>query len=191
MEGTKAEETSQASKESESDSGFIKKDEYLELNSSVEQLNAKIRSKKENLKKLLLEKENVKGAQDFKAMVKEIETEYREINELTEALEKKKAVLRFRFPEKSFGKTKGTVKTQDIEEIGAEAASEKELESLLNFVEFQYQNTIRPHHTKSKQSIKGTASDRQPTHFTEEVSEETSESQVGPDDFSKPILIKR
>lgn len=162
--------------------GFIKKDEYLELNAAIEQINAKIRSKNENLKKLLVDKDHAKDPQEFKSLVKEIETEYREINELNENVEKKKAMLRFRFPERSFVKDAEKSKVQHLEEISAEALIEKEMNGLLNVVESQYKTPIRPKAYREKAR-------RDPAN--EHGNSHEQELQQNPEDFSRSLLLKK
>jgi hypothetical protein len=162
--------------------GFIKKDEYLELNSSIEQMNAKIRSKNESLKKLLLDKDHVKDPVAFKDIVKQIQDEYQEIKELTENVEKKKAILRFRFPERSFVKNAEKSKVQHLEEIGVEASIEKEMTQLLRLVEKQYQQPVLP---------KGSHHEAERTPASLKGSEKASDLNQNPEDFSKSLLLKK
>ncbi len=161
---------------------FIKKDDYLELNSSIEQINAKIKIKRENLKKLLVDKDHAKDPEEFKRLVKEIESEYREINELAENVAKKKAIVRFRFPERSFVKDAEKSKVQHLEELGAEALIEKEMNFLLNVVESQYKTPIRPKALREKVS-------REPANAHGATKE--LELQQNPEDFSRSLIIKK
>lgn len=168
--------------EKEEAGGFIKKDEYLELNSAVEQLNAKVKAKKEDLKKLLVEKDHVKEPLALKEITKKVEKEYREINEMLESIEKKRTVIRFRFPEKSFVRNKENSKVQKIEEISAEATVENSVNKLLNLVEGQYQQPIRPAAEREKPQ-------RLPA--SENTHEQPREQQQNPEDFSKSLLLKK
>lgn len=164
----------------EAGGGFIKKDEYLELNSSVEQLNAKIKAKKETLKKLLLDKDHVKDPEAFKEIVKQIETEYRELKETQENVEKKKAMLRYRFPERSFKKQEETAnKIQRLEEMGTEALIEKEMDQLLNIAEKQYQQKVRMK-TNAEQHRREPAQEHGITPLNQ-----------NPEDFSKALILKK
>ena len=180
----KAENNSEAGAEGESDKGgeFVKKDEYLELNASIEQMNAKLKSKNENLKKLLLDKDQIKDPNEFKGIVKNIETEYHDIKEIIENIEKKRAIIRFRFPEKSFVKKDEKTKVQAIEEIGAEAVIEKEMDNLLKLVESQFGEKIRPE-TQRKNGL------REPANEHDKHNE--FDLHQNPEDFSKVLILKK
>lgn len=181
--GAKNEGEHGAKAEGEGGPGFIKKDEFLEINSAIEQLNAKIRTKKEDLKKLLVDKDSIKNPVEFKGIVKKIENHYRELNELIETIKKKEAILRYRFPDRSFVKNEENSKIQRIEEIGAEAIIEKEVNQLLKTTEAQYQYQIRP------ETIEKIKSERSPASEHDRKSH-TFEEQ-NPEDFSKSLIIRK
>ncbi len=168
--------------------GFIKKDEFLELNSSIEQMSAKIKSRSEDLKKTLFEKEKVKDPAEYKKIVKEIQTTYREIKDLTESIEKKKTIIKHRFPERSFVKSNDKSKFQKIEDISVDAMLERQVDQLLATVESQYQFTVRKKQKqKQKQETKshrGPASEEK-THSTEETVDQN------PYDFSHSLILKK
>ena len=171
-----------APKEGEEASGFIKKDEYLELKSAVEQLNAKVRQKKEELKKLLVEKDQIKNPLALKEIGKRIEKEYREINEMLENVDKKQVMLRYRFPERTFERSSNTEKFQKIEDIGAEATVEKQVDDLLGVVETQYKRPIRSEAVRRK-SLREPAGD-------ESMGGASSEHQ-NPEDFTKTLILRK
>lgn len=158
-------------------------DEFLDLNIAIEQLNSKIRSKNEDLRKALVEKDKVKDPVEFKKIVEEIQKNYREIQEMTEELEKKKAVLRYRFPEKSFVKKSTKTETKDLEEVNAEAVLEEKTDELLEMVETQYQRPIRKKSTKRKISIHS----RDPASDSQNADAEIN----NPEDFTKSLIIKK
>lgn len=162
--------------------GFIKKDEYLELKSAIEQLSAKIRSKNETLQKLLIDKDHAKDPQEFKGIVKQIETEYRELNELYENVEKKKAIVKYRFPERTFVKGDETTKSQRLEDIGTEAVIEKNLNSLINTVEGTYKMPIRSEAERERAS-------REPANEKNKTGEPVLRQ--NPEDFSKSLILKK
>lgn len=165
-----------------SSSGFLKKDEYLELNSSIEQLAAKVKSKRENLVKLLIDKEKAKESAEFKEIVKQIESEYREINEINENIEKKKSILKHRFPERSFVKSVDKSKFQKIEEIGLDAILDKKIEQILNIVESQYHIPVRK---KSQKSV------LQRTPASTSPSTKGEGLEQNPEDFSQSLILKK
>lgn len=123
---------------------YIKKDEYLELNSSIEQLGAKIKAKKDGLKKLLQEKNEIKDPAAFRDTVKKIESEYIELKDLIESAEKKQAILRFRYPDKGFVKQKKKINVESLEELGAEASIDQELDEAIEVIRGQYGHVLKP-----------------------------------------------
>lgn len=181
---TKKEENESKEGEKEGSSGFIKKDEYLELNSSIEQMSAKIKSRSEDLKKQLLDKEKIKDSSEFKKIVKEIESTYREIKELSETIEKKKAIIRHRFPERSFVRNNDKTKFQNIEDLSEDAILEKQVEQLLAIVETQYQYQIR----KKQNPVLN--NQRVPASENGHESSQEKESQ-NPYDFSHSLILKK
>ena len=184
-EGEKPSSASESKEEGkEGASGFIKKDEFLELNSSIEQMSAKIKSRSEDLKKTLLEKEKVKDPTEYKKIVKEIETTYREIKDLTESIEKKKTIIKHRFPERSFVKSNDKSKFQKIEDISVDAMLERQVDQLLATVESQYQFTVRKKQKQETKSHRGPASEEK-THSTDETVDQN------PYDFSHSLILKK
>jgi prefoldin subunit 5 len=123
---------------------YIKKDEFLELNSAIEQMTAKIKAKKDGLKKLLQEKNEIKDPALFRDTVKKIETEYAELKEIIESAEKKQAILRFRYPDKGFVKQKKKINVQSLEELGAEASIEQDLNEAVDVIRNQYGHILKP-----------------------------------------------
>jgi hypothetical protein len=162
--------------------GFIKKDEYLEVKSAIEQFNAKIKIKKDELKKLILEKEVTKNPVVFQETEKKIEKVYKEISELYENIDKKQTILRYRFPERTFVKTSEKEKVQKIEEIGAEALIEREVDNLLILVESQYKKNIRPESERVKME-RGPASEKD--------HQKDGEILQNPEDFSRSLILKK
>lgn len=162
--------------------GPSKNDEFVELNSSVEQLRAKIKNKSDNLKKLLVDKDKPMAPVEFKGLVKQIEKEYRELNQWNDELDKKETILRFRFPDRSFVKKKDeSNKKLTLEDIGAEAVLEKEVNDLLRVVESQYQTKVRPEEKAAKQK-------RSPAAATLKEEETTG---PGFEDFSQSLILKK
>jgi hypothetical protein len=181
FQGFAEEQAAKAEIEKEA-SDFIKKDDYLELNSSIEQMNARIRAKKDTLKKLLLDKDSIKDPVEFKNTVKQIEDEYREINELSENIDKKRAIIRYRFPERSFVKSSEKEKVQRLEEIGSEAIIEKEMNQLFILVENQYGRTVRSK-ADDERNKRNPASDSK--------NQDSIEIQQNPNDFTKSLILKK
>jgi len=182
-EGNTNSETSESEvAEKEKAGAFIKKDEYLELNAAIEQLSAKVKSKNENLTKMLIDKDSIKDSLAFKEIVKKIEIEYREIKDLLENIEKKKSIIRNRFPERSFVKNGSKAKEQKNEEASMDSVIEKKVNQLLKLVESQYKEKIIP-----KKAEVSEISERKPAS----ENKETSEANQNPDDFSRPLLLKK
>lgn len=179
--------------EKESSGGFIKKDEYLELNAAVEQLSAKVKTKNENLKKLLLDKDNVKDSLAFKDIIKQIEIEYREIKDLLDNIEKKKTLLRHRFPERSLVKSGEKMKEQNIEEITVDEVVEKKVKELLKLVDTHYKGLV-PSLSEPGQSH---LSERAPANIVEDpkssekINSSEGANQQNSEDFSHPLLLKK
>lgn len=161
---------------------MARRDEYLDLSSSIEQLNAKIRSKNEDLKKLLLEKDQIKDPTEFKEIVKKIQTAYSEIKEVIENVEKKKAVLKYRFPERSFVKKNESAEIKGLEEVSVEAAIEKRVRELLEIVEDQYKQPIFP---ASVRKLK----ERNPASESKQNPAAVEES--NPEDFTRSLILKK
>lgn len=175
---------SEEGEKSEKSGGFIKKDEFLELNSSVEQLGAKIKTKNENIKKLLADKDHIKDSGAFKEIVKQIETEYREIKEIQDNIEKKKIILRHRFPERSFVKSTEKDKEIKADDVVMDLLIEKKVNQLLKLVESQYQSSVLPKKLESAED---------PNSRTPASSENstTPDANHNPEDFSHSLLLKK
>jgi hypothetical protein len=142
--GTKGGESTEGSEGSKGVGDYIKKDEYLELNSSIEQLGAKIKAKKDSLKKLMHEKNEIKDPVAFRDTVKKIESEYVELKEMIESAEKKQAILRFRYPDKGFVKQKKKINVESLEELGVEASIDQELDEAVEVIRNQYGHILKP-----------------------------------------------
>lgn len=174
--------------------GYIKKDEFLELNSAIEQLSAKLKSKNENLKKMMQDKDHIKDSLAFKDAVKKIEIEYREIKEINDNIEKKKNILRLRFPERSFVKKDEKLKSEKSEESSLDVVLEKKVNQLLKLVESQYKSKILP---EEAASLKSEVSERKPASTDDGSSALSHSAEKGlntsqdPEDFSQSIRLKK
>lgn len=174
---------SEEGKQKEKGGAFIKKDEFLELNSTMEQLRAKVKSKNENIKKLLADKDHIKDPTAFKDIVKQIETEHREIKEVLDNIEKKKIILRHRFPERSFVKSGEKTKEDKEDEVVMDSVIEKKVNQLLKLVELQYQGSIFPKKLEAAEDPnRAPASSEKAT---------TSEPNNNPEDFSRSLHLKK
>lgn len=174
---------SEEDEKSEKGGEFIKKDEFLELNSAVEQLGAKVKSKNENLQKLLSDKDHIKDPTAFKDIVKQIETEYREIKELLDNIEKKKIILRHRFPERSFVKSGDKAKEEKEDEVVMDSVIEKKVNQLLKLVETQYKGSILP------KKLEATDDPNRAPASNEKAT--VAEPNNNPEDFSRSLLLKK
>ena len=193
-EESTASEGEESKSEKKEGAGYIKKDEYLELNSAIEQLGAKLKSKNENLKKMMQEKDQIKDSLAFKDAVKKIEIEYREIKEINDNIEKKKTILRLRFPERSFVKKDEKLKAEKSEESSLDVVLEKKVNQLLKLVESQYKSKILP---EEAASLKNESGERKPASSEESSSTMPHSAEKGlntlqdPEDFSQSILLKK
>jgi hypothetical protein len=160
----KSVEKAEKAEETKGSADYIKKDEYLELNSSIEQLAAKIKAKKDSLKKLLQEKNEVKDPSVFRETVKKIETDYGELKELVESAEKKQAILRFRYPDKGFVKQKKKLTVESLDELGAEATIDQELDAAIEVIRNQYGHVLRPKENTDRKPAQ-TTNGRVETHL--------------------------
>lgn len=174
---------SEDGEKSEKGGEFIKKDEFLELNSAVEQLGAKVKSKNENLKKLLTDKDHIKEPEAFKDIVKQIETEYREIKEVLDNIEQKKIILRHRFPERSFVKSGDKAKEEKEDEVVMDSVIEKRVNQLLKLVESQYKGSILPKKLETSEDPNRSPASNEKTTATEPNN--------NPEDFSRSLHLKK
>ena len=115
---------------------FIKKDEYLEVRSAIDQSHSKIRSQKELIKTMLDDKEHIKDPAEYRESTQKIKKAYLDLQEMYEALEKNEIVLRYRYPDR--GASKKAAGPQSLEEISDEAILDKNIEKTTKYLRHQY-----------------------------------------------------
>ena len=96
--------------------------EVLDLQARLQGLKTKISAKKENLKKLIIEKQGMKDEKKSLEIFKEMKSEYKEMETSIKDYGEKLALLHYRYPEK------GLIKERKYERIEIKSLDEMENE---------------------------------------------------------------
>jgi hypothetical protein len=129
-------------KEKDELSGSQKKqaDEATELQAKVQALQAKVRTKDENIRKLIEEKNETKDAAKVKEIIQQMVTEHKEMNTLIQEYEQNRSLLRYRYPEKGIhgARTYERMEAKPLEQIENQLSVEAKLNRTLKTVKSQY-----------------------------------------------------
>jgi Tfp pilus assembly protein PilV len=82
--------------------GDIKKAPWMELESRVQDLQARIKSKRATIEQMLEEKNHLKnGSPELKALIENVVREHKEMRQMSEDYRKNLSLLQYRFPERN------------------------------------------------------------------------------------------
>lgn len=134
----KAEQKAEAKPATEEKSAM--QSEWFELQARLQVLKAKIRSKNENVKKLISEKQVTKDEKRAVAIVNDLKQEYADLQATIRDYEEQRAKLNYRFPEKGLteGRTYQRVEVKTLDEMENEFSLEGKVKKALGLLRQQY-----------------------------------------------------
>lgn len=114
--------------------------EAMELQSKVQALQAKIRSKEESINKLIEEKSRTKDPDKVKEIISEMVTEHKEMSKMIEEYEQNRSLLRYRYPEKGYSGTRSyeRMEVKPLDQMENQMSVEAKLKRNLKTVRSQY-----------------------------------------------------
>lgn len=121
--------------------------EWIELESRISSIEAKVKSKENNIVKLLQEKKatDVKSPR-MKEIIKELASEHREMRQGAEELSKQRTILKYRYPERGADPNRKykKVEVRSLQEMEEAIGVDGRLSKTLQRVRQQYQHTPSP-----------------------------------------------
>ncbi len=126
--------------------------EAIELQAKVQALQAKIRSKEENIQKLIEEKNRTKDPEKVAEIIKEMVSDHKEMSKMIEEYEQNRSLLRYRYPEKGFvgGRTYERMEVKPLDQMENQMSVEAKLKRNLKTVHSQYGETVDAKRPKKK-----------------------------------------
>jgi hypothetical protein len=119
--------------------------ELMTLQNEIQGLESNVRAKKENLKKLLEEKQHSSNPTQSRELIKAIEKEYKDFRESDERLENKRTQMRFRFPEKGTSEKKESAAVgESLKEVELEASADSEAREIISLLRKKYGKKVNP-----------------------------------------------
>jgi hypothetical protein len=114
--------------------------EAAELQTRVQALQAKIKTKEENITKLIEEKNHSKDAEEIKNIIKEMVTEHKEMGKMIEEYEQNRSLLRYRYPEKGYKgvRTYERMEVKPLEQMENQMSIESKLKRNMKTVQSQF-----------------------------------------------------
>lgn len=137
----KEEKAEEHGKEGEgSDTQKKQANEANELQSKVQALQAKIKSKEDTINKLIEEKNHVKDAEKVSEIISEMVKEHKEMSKLIEEYEQNRSLLRYRYPEKGFsgGRSYERMEVKPLDQMENQMSVEAKLKRNLKTVRSQF-----------------------------------------------------
>lgn len=163
-EGAKAEgaeaEVSEAQKKQMS--------EAMELQTKVQALQAKIKSKEESINKLIQEKNHTKDAARVKEIISEMVSEHKDLSKMIVEYEQNRSLLRYRYPEKGYsgGRAYERMEVKPLDQMENQMSVEAKLKRNLKTVRSQYGE---PAETKAKKKKSGQKKEAEAPSLTEPI----------------------
>jgi len=126
--------------------------EATELQSKVQALQAKIKSKEDNINKLIEEKNHVKDAARVSEIISEMVKEHKEMSKMIEEYEQNRSLLRYRYPEKGYsgGRSYERLEVKPLDQMENQMSVEAKLKRNLKTVHSQYGTTTDSKSPKKK-----------------------------------------
>lgn len=114
--------------------------EANELQSKVQALQAKIKSKEDTINKLIEEKNHTKDAEKVSDIIAEMVKEHKEMSKMIEEYEQNRSLLRYRYPEKGYsgGRSYERMELKPLDQMENQMSVEAKLKRNLKTVRSQY-----------------------------------------------------
>lgn len=114
--------------------------EAMELQSKVQALQAKIKSKEDSINKLIEEKNHTKDPDKVKEIIGEMVTEHKEMSKMIEEYEQNRSLLRYRYPEKGYSGTRSyeRMEVKPLDQMENQMSVEAKLKRNLKTVRSQF-----------------------------------------------------
>jgi len=126
--------------------------EATELQAKVQALQAKIKSKEENINKLIEEKNQTKDSEKVKDIIAEMVADHKEMSKMIEEYEQNRSLLRYRYPEKGYkgGRTYERMEVKPLDQMENQMSVESKLKRNLKTVHAQYGQVPEDKNAKKK-----------------------------------------
>lgn len=126
--------------------------EAAELQTRVQALQAKVKSKEENIKKLIEEKSHSTDAAKIKAIIQEMVKEHREMGKMIEEYEQNRSLLRYRYPEKGYKgiRTYERMEVKPLEKMESQISVEAKLKRNMKTLQSQFGSSVEKNGKKKK-----------------------------------------
>ncbi len=126
--------------------------EAAELQTRVQALQAKVKSKQENIKKLIEEKSHSSDAAKIKEIIQELVKEHREMGKMVEEYEQSRSLLRYRYPEKGYKgvRTYERMEVKPLEQMENQMSIEAKLKRNMKTLQSQYGSSVDKNGRKKK-----------------------------------------
>jgi hypothetical protein len=134
-------------------------DEATELQTKVQALQAKVRTKDETIRKLIEEKNHTQDSAKVKEIIEQMVVEHKEMNKLIQEYEQNRSLLRYRYPEKGFHGTRNyeRMEAKPLDQMENQMSIEAKLNQTRKTVEAQYGVVPKDPKKKSKKDSKPSA----------------------------------
>jgi hypothetical protein len=138
--GKEKAEGAEGGKEELSGSQKKQADEATELQAKVQALEAKVRTKDENIRKLIEEKNETKDPKKVEEIIGQMVVEHKEMNKLIQEYEQNRSLLRYRYPEKGLHgvRTYERMETKPLDQMENQFGIEAKLNRNLKTLHSQY-----------------------------------------------------
>ena len=130
--------------------------EAQELQSKVQALQAKIKSKEDSINKLIQEKNHVKDAARVNEIISEMVTEHKEMSKMIVEYEQNRSLLRYRYPEKGYTGSRSyeRMEVKPLDQMENQMSVEAKLKRNLKTVRSQFGEPAENKNKKKKASQK-------------------------------------
>ncbi|MBK9323031.1 MAG: hypothetical protein IPM97_08860 [Bdellovibrionaceae bacterium] len=114
--------------------------EAAELQTHVQALQAKVKTKEENIKRLVEEKSRSTDAAKIKEIIQEMVKEHREMGKMIEEYEQNRSLLRYRYPEKGYKgvRTYERMEVKPLEQMESQISLEAKLKRNMKTLQSQF-----------------------------------------------------
>jgi hypothetical protein len=125
--------------------------EVSDLQNRLTGLKTKIQSKRDNLKKMVEEKQNIKNDKLAVAKVNEMKVEYKELQGYVKEYDEQLAMLNYRYPEKGLNKERQyeRIEIKSLDEMESEFSLEGKIKKTMARVRQQFPNKENPSKNKN------------------------------------------
>ncbi len=169
--------------------------EWAELQNQITSLATKIEQKRENIHRLIEEKQNLpSNSPKVNEVIDEMILNHKELESFQDELSKKTIMLKFRYPERGAKeenlKSRSLMEKKTIEEMEEESKINKRLDRNMTHIRLQYGTTTESQKKKEenqKKNKKGKPDEKPTGTATPPSSEESNEQ----NEYQKPILMRK